>query len=248
MTIFVGGVSELYQSDLDLGRLAIERLQGESWGAETVIEELHYGAVAVAQRLEEVRPDALVLISAVRRDRRIGTVERCRITPPDLSTAELQAAVGDAVTGYVHVDLIIDVATGLGFLPSRTVSIEVEPETTSSGEGLSPSARSGLEIALTHVRNEIRRYPVLQLAGEIAPLIHDDRLERPGSREVIREILVELARLDREGRWGQTFALRDRLRRSLTQDISNEAMDHQDWALWWALIEELDRLEQLEAI
>jgi hypothetical protein len=40
---------------------------------------------------------------------------------------DFQAAVGDAVTGYVHVDLLVEVASGFDALPARTVAVEVEP-------------------------------------------------------------------------------------------------------------------------
>ncbi|MBA3798713.1 MAG: hypothetical protein H0X18_06375, partial [Geodermatophilaceae bacterium] len=83
VAVLVGGVSELFQHDLDLGRLAVERLQDEDLGQGVVVEELHYGAVAVAQRLEDLRPAALVLISAVRRGRPPGTVQRRRVDPPE---------------------------------------------------------------------------------------------------------------------------------------------------------------------
>jgi len=248
VTVLVGGVSELFQSDLDLGRLAIERLQGEVLDPCTLVEELHYGAVAVAQRFEEVRPEVLVLIGAVHRGRPAGTVERRRVDAPSLSPAELQAAVGDAVTGYVHLDLIIDVATGLGVLPPRTVAVEVEPEKTTSGEGLTLSAQAGLEVALDLVRVELRRAPLLRLASDLRPLVEGDRLEPSASRDVLRQLLCELTNLDRDGRWGRTFSLRDKLRISLAHAVSSEGMDHQDWALWWGLIEELDRLQALEAV
>ncbi len=248
MTVLVGGVSELFQSDLDLGRLAVERLQDEGVDERFLVEELHYGAVAVAQRLEDVRPDTLVLISAVRRGRPPGTVERRRIDPPQLTPAQLQAAVGDAVTGYVHLDLIVNVATGLGALPPRTVAVEVEPEQTTSGEGLSSSALAGLELALGLVRAELGRAALLCLADDLRPLVEGDRLEPSTPLEVLRQLLGELVYLDREGRYGRAFALRDRLRISLTSDLSSEGMDHRDWALWWGLIEELDRLEAVEAL
>jgi len=248
VTVFVGGVSELFQSDLDLGRLAVERLQGENLGPDVLVEEVHYGAVAVTQRLEDIQPDTLVLISAVRRDRPPGTVERRRIDPPQLTPEQLQVAVGDAVTGYVHLDLIVDIATGLGALPPRTVAIEVEPEKTSSGDGLSPSAQLGLEAALILVRTEVRRAPLLRLATELRPLVEDDRLEPSASRDALRQMLDELRLLDREGRWGHTFAPRDRLRLGIAGALSSEGMDRRDWALWWGLIEELDRLEAVEAI
>jgi len=202
-SVLVGGVSELFQHDLDLGRLAIEQLQGEQLGHGVRVEELHYGAVAVAQRLEDLRPQALILISAVQRGRPPGTVERRRVQPPELSTADVQAAVGDAVTGYVHPDLVIEIATALGFLPARTIAVEVEPEITGSGEGLSASAAEGLQVALALVRAEVRR-AVLALADELRPLLHGDRLESSNALAALR-------------------------------------------ALWWTLIEELDRLEAIEA-
>ncbi|MGI8645919.1 MAG: hypothetical protein ACR2JD_06340, partial [Nocardioides sp.] len=114
VALLVGGVSELYQRDLDLGRLAIERLQAEELGPGVLVEELHYGAVAVAQRLEDLRPAALLLISAVRRGRAPGAVERRRLEPPRLAPSDVQSAVGDAVTGYVHPDLVVEVATAFG--------------------------------------------------------------------------------------------------------------------------------------
>lgn len=248
MTVLVGGVSELFQRDLDLGRLAIERLQGEDLGPGVVVEELHYGAVAVAQRLEDLRPPALVLISAVRRGRAAGTVERRRLDPPELTAAEVQAAVGDAVTGYVHPDLIVEIAAALGVLPPRTVTVEVEPEVTGPGEGLSASAATALEVALDLVRAETRRAPLLALAADLRPLTAGDRLEKSSALSTVRKLLTELARLDREGRWGHAFALRDRLRMDISQSASSERMDHRDWALWWALVEELDRLEAVEAV
>lgn len=246
--LLVGGVSELFQSDLDLGRLAIEQLQREQLGPGVMVEEFFYGAVAVAQRLQEICPEALVLVSAVQRGRPPGTVERRRVEPPPLSPAEVQAAVGDAVTGYVHPDLVVEVAAGLGVLPQRTVAVEVEPEFTGSGEGMSEPAQSGLRLALRLVRAEIRRAPLLGVAEHLTQLLADNRLEPSQSRDVLQQLLTELTLLDRAGRWGQTFAFRDRFRLALAGHVSSAGMDHQDWALWWALLEELDRLEAAEAV
>jgi hypothetical protein len=248
VTVLVGGVSELFQRDLDLGRLAVERLQGENLGPGVMVEELHYGAVAVAQRLEELRPAVLVLVSAVRRGRAPGTVARQRLDPPALSTAEVQAAVGDAVTGYVHPDLVVEIASALGVLPPRVVTVELEPEVVGPGEGLSGSALRGLEEVVQLVRAEARRAPVTALAAELRELLGDERLEPSTSLTALRALLVELEWLDRDGRWGHAFALRDRLRLGIATGASSEGMESRDWALWWTLIEELDRLEAVEAV
>jgi hypothetical protein len=247
MTVFLGGVGELFQGDLDLGRLAVERLlaehpTGDRPGLEVVVEELHYGAVAVAQRLEEVRPGAVVLFGAVARGRRPGTVHRYRVTPPALTHAELQQAVGGAVTGYVGIDLVVEVAAGLGVLPARTVAVEVEPERLGPGEGLSEAAARGLEALLTSVRVEVSRVPVLELGDQLRARRREQGHDTsPGGGEM-DALLDGLDTVDREGRWGEVFRRRDRLRLAMAQGQVPD-MAHHDWALWWAMLEELDRLQ-----
>jgi hydrogenase maturation protease len=160
--ILVGGVGQLYQGDLDLGRLAVERLAAEDLGPEVLVEDLFYGAVAVAQRLEDLTPDALVLVGAEQRGRRPGTVERRTVEELELTPEEVQLAVGDAVTGYVGIDLVVEVAHGLGVLPPRTVAIEVEPAEVEPSEELSPAAAAALEEALRLVRAEVAGLRVVE--------------------------------------------------------------------------------------
>lgn len=160
MTLLVGGVAELFQGDLDVGRRAVEQLQREGFGqqpggTEVVLEELHYGAVAVAQRIEELQPSTLVLLGAVRRGRLVGSVCRRLVSAPRLTPAELQVAIGDAVTGYVGIDLVVEVASALGVLPARTVAIELEPESVAPGDRLTDSATRGLATMLALTRHEV---------------------------------------------------------------------------------------------
>jgi Ni,Fe-hydrogenase maturation factor len=247
VTVLVGGVGQLYQGDLDLGRLAVERLAAEALGPDVLVEELHYGAVAVAQRLEELRPRALVLVGAATRGRPPGTVERRPIRDLRPPPERVQQAVGDAVTGYVTLDLLVEVAAGLGALPGRTTAIEAEPARTAPAERLSRQAEAALETALGLVRTELRRLPLLELADQLRARSQEARLEPAPALDALRDLLDELEGLDRRGRWGATFALRDRLRRQIADGETGFGMDHLDWGLWWALIEELDRLQPLES-
>jgi hydrogenase maturation protease len=155
--IVVGGVAHLYQGDLDLGRHAVERLLDEDLGADVVVEDFSYGAVAVAQRLEELRPQTLVLVGAKRRGRPPGTVERWEVVSLPRTAAETQASVADAITGYIDPDLVLDVVQGLGALPTRTVMVDVEPAATDPATELSAEATVALEKALELVRDEVRR-------------------------------------------------------------------------------------------
>lgn len=252
MSTLVGGVGELFQGDLDLGRLAAERLQDAARPPDVLVEELHYGAVAVVQRLQEIGADSMILVGAVRRGRIPGTVERRLVQPVELGPGELQAAVGDAVTGYVGMDLIVEVASGFEALPRRCVVVEVEPEYTGSGEGLTVSAAAGLDRAVDLVRVEIDRTPLLDLAEDLRGLTggpeRPERLEPSKALTIIRALLAELEMLERDARWGRTFALRDHLRLAIAAGETSEGMDHRDWGLWWALIEELDRLGAGESL
>ncbi|HEX2028008.1 MAG TPA: hypothetical protein VHF25_08425 [Nitriliruptorales bacterium] len=249
MTVLVGGVGQLYQGDLDLGRRAAERLQAEDLGRDVLVEDFHYGAVAVAQRLEDLRPDALVLVGAEARGRPPGSVERRRIRDLDLEPARVQEAVADAGTGSVTIDLLLEVSSGLGVLPARTVAIEVEPARTGPTPELSPEALQGLQRALGLVRAEVQRAPVLRLADEARGVLAErgQRLEPSAALEALQALLAELERVDDQGRWGRTFAERDRLRLRIGSGGTGEGMDHLDWGLWWGLIEELDRLQATEA-
>lgn len=247
MTTVVGGVGQLYQGDLDLGRLAVEELRQDDLGPDVVVEDLYYGAIAVVQQLEDIGPDTLILVGAHERGRPPGTVERRRMDELDLSTAEVQVAVGDAGTGYVDLQLVVEVAWGLGALPPRTVTIEVEPARKGPSEELSPVARSALGRALGLVRAEVRRAPLLDAAERIRRELADGHLEPSPTQEAMEDLLGELELLDREGRWGRTFAERDRLRLRISAGETSESMTHADWGLWWGLIEELDRLQVVEA-
>ena len=247
VTSLVGGVSELLQGDLDLGRLAVERLRAADFGPDVVVEDLHYGAVAVAQRLAELRPHLLLLVSAVARGRAPGSVTRSRIDPPRLEPARAQVAVSNAVTGYVHPDLVVEVAAALGVLPARTVGIEVEPQHTGAGEGLSAAATEGLHTALGLARAEVRRAPLLALADTVGPLVAGDRLAASPALRTLRALLADLEQLDRHGRWGRSFQLVDQLRLAIATAPGSEGMDHRDWGLWWALVEEAERLRAAEA-
>lgn len=245
--VLVGGVGELWQGDLDLGRVAAERLAAEPLGPEVVVEELHYGAVAVAQRLEELDPQTLLLVTAIARGRPPGAVERRRIPALTPDPVRVQVGIGQAVTGYVDVDLLLLVAAGLGALPDRTVVVEVEPAGTALSTELSLPAAAGLERALALVRTELRRLPLLGLANDLRAVLADGHVEPSPALHALTEVLAGLDLLDRDARWGSTFRSRDRLRLAIAAGTTSEGMRTEDWALWWALVEELDRLEAAEA-
>lgn len=247
LCVVVGGVGELFQADLDLGRVVVERLQEEELPGCVVVEDFHYGAIAVTQRLEELRPDVLVIVAATQRGRPPGTVERRRIADLDLDVATFQVAVGDAGTGYVTADLLIEVAWGFEALPARTILIDVEPAVVGPDPNLSPTALSAMEEVLAHVHREIRMAPLFDLVALIRESL---AIHEAGSTATaaLCDLLAQLDILDREGRWGRTFAEKDRLQLAIAEGATGETMTHADWGMWWGLIEEIERLEHLSVV
>lgn len=247
MNIVVGGVSQLYQGDLDLGRRAVERLQEAGSRPWVSVEDFHYGAVAVAQRLQDLAPAALILVGAGPAGQRPGTITRRRITPSRLG-AEAAGAVGDAVTGFVTIDLLIEVGSALEALPPRVVAFVVEPEAVWPATELSAGAERALEEVLAAVTREIELTPLYGVARRLGSRLSDGRsLEPSPALEAARRLVAALEECDRSGDLGSVLALRDELRSRIAGGETGEGMDHLDWALWWSLIEGLDEMQKVTA-
>lgn len=244
LTILVGGVGELFQSDLDVGRRAVEDLRQQDLPDGVFVEELTYGAIAVTHRLDELRPDALVLVGA--RDepgRPPGMVQRRVVHDLDVDPEAVQGAVRDAGVGYVDLDLLLTVAAGFDALPRRTVVIEVQPEATGPGVELSASVAAALDQVLVKVRHEIRLVPLFDIAGMVRDSLADGHVAPSSALDAVTDLLSAIETLDTEGRWGQAFGQKNRLEQAISAGADTTGMTHADWATWWGLIEELTRLE-----
>ncbi|WP_181813276.1 hypothetical protein [Gaiella occulta] len=110
------------------------------------IEDLSYGPVALSHNLHERPPyDRLVLVASVRRGRAPGTIERYRWNGVLPDTTEIQARVGEAVTGVISLDNLLVVCGVLGGLPDDVRVVEVEPvEPEGWGDGFSAELEAKL--------------------------------------------------------------------------------------------------------
>lgn len=134
----------------------MERLLNEPLGSDVVVEDLFFGALAVCQRLQELHPETLILVGAAARGREPGQVLRHEVAPLERPLDDLQHAVGEAATGYVSIDLVLEVATAFHALPARTVVFEIEPKTTAPADTLSPEGESAASAAIDMIKLELR--------------------------------------------------------------------------------------------
>lgn len=243
LLVLVGGVGQLFQSDQDLGRVAVEQLVADELPRGVVVEDLSYGAIAVSHRLRELAPATLVLVGSVQRGRAPGTVHRRRVRSIERSAEDLQGAVLDAGTGYVDLDLTLDVAWAFEALPSRTVVIEVEPAEMGPGTELSAIGRAALDPVAAAIRRECRQAPVFDVVDRLRPRLVEGLLAPTAVRSALVELVDALDTLDHEGRWGRTFAAKDALQLAVASGDAGADLDHGDWGMLWGLVEGVQSLE-----
>ena len=154
MRVLIGGIGYLYLRDGSLGPAVVALLSREIWPPGVLVEDLSYGPVAVMQRLEDMKPpfDRLVLVAAVSRGRAAGSISVYRWTGPLPDETEIQARVGEAVTGVISLDNLLVVAGFFDTLPREVLVVEVEPQDEGWGEGFSPVIEGARSEVLAVVR------------------------------------------------------------------------------------------------
>jgi len=154
MRTLVAGVGHHDLCDCSIGPHLAQRLQAEPWPEGIVVEDLSYGPIHVVHRLNEEQPPfrRWVVVGAVRRGRAAGSVAAYRWDRQLPDVEEIQARVGEAVTGVVGLDNLLIVTTALGAAPPAIFVVEVEPELETMGDELSQPVRRALPRAAALVR------------------------------------------------------------------------------------------------
>lgn len=152
--VLIAGVGYRNLRDLSIGPALIDRLKNEKWPPEVEIEDLSYGPVGVMHNFDDRPPyDKIIFLAGVNRNRRPGQVScyRWRHELPD--PEEIQARMGEAVTGVISLDNLLILATYFKKLPEDVVVVEVEPADETWGEGFT----APIEEALPMIAEIIRR-------------------------------------------------------------------------------------------
>ena len=144
MRTLIGGVGYSYLRDGSFGPLVAADLGRQAWPDGVLVEDLSYGPIAVMQRLQDADPpfDRLVLVAAVRRGRVPGTVSVYRWDRRLPDPHEIQARVGEAVTGVISLDNVLVVVGFFNALPDDVSVVEVEPEDEGWGDGMSEALQA----------------------------------------------------------------------------------------------------------
>ena len=155
MRTLVATVGYRNLSDMSVGAHLFNDLRCSEWEPGVDVEDLSYGPIAVVQNLEDrPRYDRMVFVAGVKRDRVPGGFYRGEWRRPLPSEEEIQARIGEAVTGVIDLENLLVVAQYFRVLAPDVIVIEVEPVEWESGENLSSIVAGVLPNILRTVKRE----------------------------------------------------------------------------------------------
>ncbi len=156
--VMIAGVGYPFLRDLSLGPVLVPRLRALDWPPEVEIDDWSFNPIAIVQRLEErSRPySQIILLAAVERAHQPGQVT-CYHWDGELPDAEvIQQSVGEAVMGVISLDNLLTICGHFGVFPPRVTVIEVEPEDTEWGDGLTDRIEMAVSTVVTTIRHAIK--------------------------------------------------------------------------------------------
>ncbi len=156
MNVLVSGIGYSNMSDMSFGRVLLGELEKMQWSDNVQVEDLNFGPIMIYQWLEEspVKFDKWILVSAAKRGREPGTLEVYRWQDPQASDEEIQASIGEAVTGVISIENLLIVCRHFKMLPEDVTIIEIEPEREDYGLEFSPVVAAKTSEAIEIVKRE----------------------------------------------------------------------------------------------
>ncbi|HWQ12204.1 MAG TPA: hydrogenase maturation protease [Roseiflexaceae bacterium] len=154
MPVLIACVGYRFLRDLSVGPELAPALGRLDWPADVEVCDLHFGPIHMVHWLEE-RPGyygRIVFVAAVERGRERGRVYCYRWDGALPGAEEIQRRVEEAVTGVISLDNLLIVGRHFGALPPDVVVVEVEPEDTGWGPGLSVRVEEALPAVIEAVR------------------------------------------------------------------------------------------------
>ena len=126
-------------SNHSIAPLLLEKINQLEWSKHVTVEEMNWGPIAIVQWFQslEIPFERVVLFTAIQRPKRkIGDITIFKWggkTPPE---REIQARVGDAVTGVISPENLLIIGEYFKIWPEEVYMIDIEPGPEKAGETL----------------------------------------------------------------------------------------------------------------
>lgn len=145
--VLIGAVGYSFQGDFSAAHTVMTRLREETWPPCVSFEDLSVGPIAVVHNFQaRAKPyDRVVLVAAHARGNTPGTV-RAYHWPGELPDAdEIQARIGEAVTGVVSLENLLIIGGHFRIWPDDVRVVEIEPGPVTWGAEHSPAIMDALD-------------------------------------------------------------------------------------------------------
>ena len=157
MKTLVAGVGYTNLRDFSVGPVLTTRLHAMDWPVDVEVDDLSFGPIGIVQRFQaQTDPyERVVLFAAVSRGRKPGTVTVYGWDGKLPPAEEIQARIGEAVTGVISLDNLLIIGGHFGIWPEEVIVVEVEPQDEGEGgwgPGFSPAVTQAVGDVIVAVR------------------------------------------------------------------------------------------------
>ena len=152
--VLVGTIGYANLTNHSVGPVLNPHLRAMDWPAGVDVEEMNWGPIAIVQHLEALpyRYDRVVFLAATCADRPVGSITLRRWVGALPGPENIQARIGDAVTGVISLDNLLVIGEYFGVWPDEVIVVDVEPGPEKAGPDLSPDVASRVPHILGVVR------------------------------------------------------------------------------------------------
>jgi len=148
MRVLIAGIGNIFLGDDGFGVAVAQRLSREPLGLTVDVADFGIRGVHLAFELASGRYDAAILVDAVARGARPGTLVAIE---PDLRGSDRADVVGDAHT--LTPDAVLAWVRQVGAYLPRIVIVGCEPESVEETIGLSPAVAASIDGAVEMIRD-----------------------------------------------------------------------------------------------
>ena len=153
--ILIGTVGYHILGNHSVGPLLMSALQEMEWSPGTEIAEMNWGPIAIVQQFQSMTEpfDRVVFLTAVERPhRKTGDITVHRWMGGLPSDEQIQACIGDAVTGVISPENLLVIGEHFKIWPQELYIVDVEPGPEKTGIALTPEVEARVDEILDTVR------------------------------------------------------------------------------------------------
>ncbi|MGI9541914.1 MAG: hypothetical protein ACR2MX_01570 [Cyclobacteriaceae bacterium] len=137
--ILIGSIGYHNLSNHSVGPLLMPVLKEMEWPNGVDLEEMNWGPIAIVQQFETMAEpyDRVVILTAMHQEsRQVGTITIHKWAGGLPDEENIQARIGDAVTGVISVENLLIIGEYFKIWPKEVYIIDVEPGPEKAGPEL----------------------------------------------------------------------------------------------------------------